>query len=365
MAAFIQPPIRDRYGRNIKHRTFRKYAPFGDYQNVTLFKNAYKARNLLNYTVAAFYKRPVRRLTRRQCKTADDFERMLREREGAYGIKLNAITSLTSFQGDVEYLFHQLDGYFFFNALQNHISIKSGLANVGDDPLGIDIKFEEEAYAPTEGDGEHFQINVNIGANGHLYELTDIVGRLLHEMVHAYLQIFVCNCVKCSKGIIDTVKVDHDMHSHIFSLLHHLIVADLKEWGHYYQHDSLKELLADDCLGLRIRKRSNFQPEEGSKKMGQAKVNFRSFPYIYLSQNGEEVIVDQFRFIDRQTHLENYLRKETERREKVRLQEQALRENSLREQMKRKVKSNLDISDSEDEVKGEGTESDADSTRRW
>ncbi|KAL2755041.1 hypothetical protein ACRALDRAFT_1082612 [Sodiomyces alcalophilus JCM 7366] len=60
------------------------------------------------------------------------------------------------------------------------------------------------------------------------FVLAGMVETLLHEMVHAYLMLFVCKSDKCERNILNTVGLTG--HSHTWKALHAVIVREIRSW---------------------------------------------------------------------------------------------------------------------------------------
>ncbi|XXG94049.1 hypothetical protein Hte_000300 [Hypoxylon texense] len=236
---------------NPKHLTITNYAPFPPYYRLYLQQNAYKPRDLLNATVAAFHRRNNRDLSSRQKGALTAFTTRFADRVDAYGRKPSKKTNNTSALAgdDVRYLARQLDKFFFFQQVTERVEIQAGFDVVGPDPLRIDRRVEGETFRRTERSRSFVQIAINVGArsDGRLYPLDVIVGQLMHEMVHAYLLLFACTCWRCERDSLNTVGVEDDGHGPIFLMLHRLILTEMRKWD-----ASLKGLLAGDCPGTSI-----------------------------------------------------------------------------------------------------------------
>ncbi|KAI1213819.1 uncharacterized protein F4807DRAFT_409252 [Annulohypoxylon truncatum] len=304
-------PEKDINGRNIKHCRAPEYAPFGDYQNPVLYKNAYEPRALLNYTVAAFHDRSDVELSERQLEARKAFVDHFKERKAAYGIKVRTAGPLKSFQDDVLRFFEYIDVFFFFGLLWEDVHIKSGLQIVGRPLKGLVDTTTGMTYACTERDPAYIQIDMNIGSYSSLYQLGFVIGILLHEMVHAYLMIYGCDCLSCDKNALNTVGVDH--HGPIFLMLHRLILTELRRWGVISGDEDLALLEVADCPGdsmsLEAREQNSYamaemEIAEETWARRQQNPNY----IIRFSSNGEGVVVDHSRLRDGQIKMENYLR---------------------------------------------------------
>ncbi|KAI1390098.1 uncharacterized protein F4822DRAFT_428441 [Hypoxylon trugodes] len=232
-----------------RHPAFRQYAPFGPHQNVNMGKNVHKARDLLNHTVIAFHTRSDRDLSEVQIEARDKFVVMFKKQKQAYGgqVKLDASMKKVMDQrlNDVKAFFTFLDEFFFFGQLGSHVELNVGIDCVGKDPMGFDDRIEGETYPAKKRDEESTIIKLNIGSKGKLCTLDVIIGQLMHEMVHAYFQVFACDCAQCNKNVLNTVGIKNDAHGPLFLILHRLILTEMRTWGG--RSSGLNSLLAKDC----------------------------------------------------------------------------------------------------------------------
>ncbi|KAI1409692.1 hypothetical protein F5Y13DRAFT_192954 [Hypoxylon sp. FL1857] len=306
-----------------KHLTIPKYAPFGDRMNVELYMNAYKARDLLNYAVIAFYKRRNGDLRPTQLAAYKDFTNRFVKRRPAYGGELKEWASLVSFQDDIKFCFDQLDEFFFFRLLGPHVELKSGFHVVGEDPLKIDERIEGETFRSKARNRSYIQININIGAKGTLYKLDAILGQLMHEMIHAYFLLFACGCASCSRDVLNTVGVEDDGHGPLFLMLHRLILSEIRKWAVNDKdgnNSGLDALLADDCPGECISKSARARAEKAIKglspnqrwRLNQIRSPKSERYLIRLDDSGKRVVVRPS-LKQRQIEWEDSLRDNTKR----------------------------------------------------
>ncbi|KAI1376293.1 hypothetical protein F4677DRAFT_459831 [Hypoxylon crocopeplum] len=290
-------PTSDEDSEVRKHLSIPTYAPFGSYYTVSLQKNSYTARDLLNHTVIAFYLRRDNELSRRQIIARGAFAARFRKWKNHYGQKV-ILASLPNLQEDILFLANRLDEFFFFKCLGPHVRIDSGFDVVGENLLGIE-KIEGETFPYRGLSQEYTQIKINIGSDGRLYELNAIVGQLIHEMVHAYLRVFVCDCPKCTHNILNTVSASGDGHGPMFLMLHRLILTEMRTWGENdIGNDGLKALLAEDCPELSVSKNARARAKVAKDHVDKCHTNmFRELDSnlgnsaIELGPNGDEVIV--------------------------------------------------------------------------
>ncbi|KAI1765293.1 hypothetical protein GGR53DRAFT_465483 [Hypoxylon sp. FL1150] len=304
------PPPKDlgKDTKDPKHLKIIKYAPFAPFYRLNLQKNAYKARELLNATVAAFYRRDRKDLSSRQTSARRAFLARFAERKGFYGSKPLNNNMITLAWDDVMYLAKQLDRYFFFHLVTDNIQIRTGFDVVGKDPLKLQKRIEGSTHPCSEGNRSWTQINLNIGSkrSGKMYPLEDIVGQLMHEMTHAYLQIYVCNCWKCERDSLNTVGVEEDGHGPVFLMLHRLVLTEMREW-----HDELQYLLDGDCPGSFISQSAWYRAmtamrtlsDEERRALNPVRANNFSHLLIRFDTNSTKVFVNP-RLITRQLQRE-------------------------------------------------------------
>ncbi|OTB02288.1 hypothetical protein M426DRAFT_24772 [Hypoxylon sp. CI-4A] len=248
-----------------KHGSLYQYAPFEPFDHPELLPKSHPARDLMNFTVAAFH-REDENLSDRQIAARKSFATRVKDREESYGDKLETLTPLKHCKDDLQHLFDQLDEFFFFNRLGAHVSLKGGLDVVGKDPLEIDKRLEGETYSVKARGREYTQININLGTDAKLYEMSAIIGQLMHEMVHAYYGVFACDCEDCSSNQTIKLGVKDDWHGPLFLQLHRLILTELRRWGKKFNLPGLASLLADDCPEDKISQGAKERADAAIKK---------------------------------------------------------------------------------------------------
>ncbi|KAI1769755.1 hypothetical protein F4818DRAFT_315265 [Hypoxylon cercidicola] len=260
-------------------------------------ENGHKARDLLNATVAAFHKRDSKDLNSRQIYARKDFIARFNDRRSAYGGWPAKHYALASAGADVRYLAEQLDSFFFFQQVVDHVNIKTGFDVVGKDSLKIEPRIEGETFPRTERSQAFTQIVINVGSHrdGRVYSLDAIVGQLMHEMIHAYLLIYACNCWVCERDSLNTVGVEDDGHGPIFLMLHRLMLSEIRRWD-----DGLEGLLAEDCprdvvsMSLRARAKAAMRSLDDKERRLLNAVRPNSFTSyrIRFNLNGTRVLVN-------------------------------------------------------------------------
>ncbi|XDG07051.1 hypothetical protein ABKA04_006666 [Annulohypoxylon sp. FPYF3050] len=273
--------------------------------------NAYGARDLLNYTVAAFHSRSDAELSKTQLQARKDFISLFKEQLTAYeGKKTTAIISESS-KKDIKEFFQHLDEFFFFGLLWDNCEINSGLNVIEEDgyqPYG-------DAYHCKEDGRSYVQIRLELSVKDGIYNLDTILGTLTHEMVHAYILLFVCDCNKCDKDRLNTIGHPDDEHGPIFQMLYRLILSELRRWGACSGEDKLRTLDDKDCpeqkMSRRVRKNYKStiddldRAEEGYYNSFRKQQN--PLYLIRYSEDGKEVVVEP-RLKANQIKMENELR---------------------------------------------------------
>ncbi|KAI3320036.1 hypothetical protein HD806DRAFT_547570 [Xylariaceae sp. AK1471] len=224
------------------HASLPKYAPFKKNYSPALKRAAYKPRDLLNFTVKAFYSREDDDLNPLQRKSLDNFVQAFNDRKDDYGKVFNN-EQLASFQQDMQNFMEYLDGFFFFGRLSPTIELEAGMNTVSKKDPYTGEKWESRTTSCTEDDFRFIRIRLNLGRDDKLHDLEALVGNILHEMIHAWYFYFGCDCAKCDRDSLNTTGHPSDCHGPLFLMLHRLIVSEIRLWD----NDSLTDFLADDC----------------------------------------------------------------------------------------------------------------------
>ncbi|KAI1465673.1 uncharacterized protein F4812DRAFT_461368 [Daldinia caldariorum] len=294
-------PFRDENGRNSYHHPFPRYAPFDPYFRITPHRRAYTPRELLNGTIKAFYNRQDGGLNPLQVRARESLcvRYVLRSTAYAKGEHVAAgpggDEARELVDDDVRFFAKQLDDFFFFGLLERYIMIETGLDVVGPDPAGLEDRIEAETTIVREASGnEYVRININTGrrdiasagANAPTYELNDIIGRLMHEMIHAYFLIYACDCPKCERGLLNTTGLPNDGHGPVFLMLHRLIVSEIRRWGDA-EHNDLAALLEHDCPDLSISLHSRWRANAAINNLTvlQRRNYTRLLPYSFSERH--------------------------------------------------------------------------------
>ncbi|GJD02685.1 hypothetical protein ColKHC_11510 [Colletotrichum higginsianum] len=70
---------------------------------------------------------------------------------------------------------------------------------------------------------------------------THIVGTLVHEMVHSYLRLFVCEAPQCKRNLVNTIGLSG--HSWTFIKLYSFVLGEIWKW-----HPALATLSIEECI---------------------------------------------------------------------------------------------------------------------
>ncbi|KAI1641673.1 uncharacterized protein F4817DRAFT_363810 [Daldinia loculata] len=319
-------PFRDGHGRNVYHFNYPNYAPFDPYYRITLHRRAYRPREILNATIRAFYNRQDFELNPRQTAARENFCAKYVLQSPFYGRKLGPRESYEYVDNDVKFWAQQLDDFFFFGLLGRYVTIETGFDVVGEDPLQLeaDIRGETTTVAEDES-GRYVRILLNTGRGDTIYELNDIIGQLMHEMVHAYLQIFSCDCLRCERALLNTTGIPKDGHGPIFLMLHRLILSEIRRWGNIGGND-LAELLWEDCPELCISLNSNWRAimaidsltREEKKKFNRVRTYDSSATHLVrVTHTGAVAVRPNIKH--RQIRLENQLKDKRIRADEFRI----------------------------------------------
>ncbi|KAF3055590.1 hypothetical protein GL218_06999 [Daldinia childiae] len=252
-------PFRGEDGKNVYHFYYPKYAPFDPYYRIALHRRAYKPREILNSTIKVFYNRQDAELNPRQTEARENFCAKYVVQSPLYGKQLKPGESYEYVDSDVKFWAQQLDDFFFFGLLGRYVLLETGFDVVGEDPLHIDDEIYGETTMVANEEGfSYVRIVLNTGYGDTIYDLNDIIGQLMHEMVHAYFLVFSCDCMKCERALLNTTGLPRDGHGPVFLMLHRLILSEIRRWGNAGGND-LAELLSEECPELCISLDGNWR----------------------------------------------------------------------------------------------------------
>uniref|UniRef100_L2FI95 SprT-like domain-containing protein n=1 Tax=Colletotrichum fructicola (strain Nara gc5) TaxID=1213859 RepID=L2FI95_COLFN len=200
--------------------------------------HSYGARDLLNKTVAGFLHD---KLTARQKAAQDGFHKRFKDGSSMAAI-LDTRPALAGKSPPLRDLMRFLDDRFFFGSMT-----RRGLPTVqlltGYSHLGVG---EEGKLGDARQKGENLVVIRLFSSWRDLSvphrtivkgEWSNIVGVLIHEMVHAYLFLFLCKGQTCERNRLNTYGVTG--HGPVFTSLLALIIREIRSW-----HSDLTNLYA-------------------------------------------------------------------------------------------------------------------------
>ncbi|KAI0136230.1 hypothetical protein BJ170DRAFT_677110 [Xylariales sp. AK1849] len=190
------------------------------------------ARDLLNLTVKAFYKKPAEDLSRDQLDARDNFIDLYRDQTKEFADELNH-PKQSAPRWNLPKFHELLDRFFFFASCEDHeYGVQRATSREKDPKVVHTESWDEDKIQVIVGNAErHFNLN-------------EALSSLLHEMVHKYLESFTCMCKECSKNAGNTIGMAGDRHGPVFQALHRLILSAIRGW-----HKDLKSVDSIDCPG--------------------------------------------------------------------------------------------------------------------
>ncbi|KAI1756810.1 hypothetical protein F4782DRAFT_549249 [Xylaria castorea] len=195
----------------------------GDNVRPSLQPRAYRARELLNCTVASFYEISNSKLTSRQRQAKMDFIELF-ERQAKIPLKDLDDSDLDLCNTMVTLMKH-LDDFFFFGSLTHGsppFIRKFAVTNLPyDTAIGLcKIKLRNNGLPVCRIFIEKEQA-----------ALAQMVATLVHEMVHAFLGVFTCTCDKCVRNDINAVGLKLSGHGPIFRGMHYAVMLCMADWS--------------------------------------------------------------------------------------------------------------------------------------
>ncbi|KAH9902314.1 hypothetical protein F4778DRAFT_791248 [Xylariomycetidae sp. FL2044] len=241
------------------HKAEPKYAPFAQ-EKITVDDYGYKPRDLLKFSIKSFYQRTQKDRSTVQDKARIDIINKIKERRGAYDRPRDDETNEKELQEDVMHFIRSLDEFFFHGSLEEHLKINTGFRVAGIDPISKKPWHGESVPYTTKGK-QGSQMTIDIGDKEKVFDILTILGNLMHEMVHAWFQVFSCDCEQCNRAVLNTIGLPNDGHGPHFLMLHALIVQEMRRWD-----PVLSGFLEADCPEGRISKSAE---SRAKKAMGQ------------------------------------------------------------------------------------------------
>ncbi|RYP48637.1 hypothetical protein DL768_005481 [Monosporascus sp. mg162] len=228
-----------------RHKSMPTYYSLDNKYVVDLEPGSYMPRDLMDFSVKAFWLREDDHLSLRHEDARKGFTRTFLQSRAKFDQELEGDKTLTAQRRDVNNLRTHIDNFFFFGQLRDHLDVNFGMDVIAPTKDGS-VKEGWNGYTVLRGNQCH--LKVNIGSKNQIFPLMTIAETLVHEMAHAYLMLFSArDCEKCDKARLSTIGIPGDGHGLIFQMLHRIMVTTIREWD-----DSLKDLAAKDCPGLQV-----------------------------------------------------------------------------------------------------------------
>ncbi|KAI1288728.1 hypothetical protein F5Y03DRAFT_404520 [Xylaria venustula] len=194
---------------------------------VFLRPHSYKAQELLNATVASFYKVSDVDLTHHQGNAKRKFIDLFE----AYARRPNTEFRDLEIHALLQVLMGYLDDFFFFGsvtAIVEKLDLRY-FASFENHKFGYCRHVRTEASS-------RFEIHLNrrpsgIGRRNRLATVSELVSTLAHEMIHAFLGAFVCDCPDCMRNDFNAVGFSTSGHGPTFRGLGYAVMVSLASWS--------------------------------------------------------------------------------------------------------------------------------------
>ncbi|KAF6818182.1 hypothetical protein CSOJ01_02063 [Colletotrichum sojae] len=166
--------------------------------------------------------------------------------------------NLTRFR-DGSFLVHLLTPYDCTRGISDHNML--GLTRIDDphaenaDPYCTELSCQIEVYP-------HFLLDSRNPDKDRPWPAT--LETLVHEMVHAYINMFVCRGPQCDKNVLNTIGLTG--HGPVFLKLHALLIKQMRTW-----HPLLKDLNIRNCLHRGTVDATAMHREEGAREAAEAR----------------------------------------------------------------------------------------------
>ncbi|KAI0444419.1 hypothetical protein F4803DRAFT_549225 [Xylaria telfairii] len=211
----------------MKHPRPFAYRPDDDVRP-SLQPRAYKARELLNCTVASFYKLTGDELTAHQIQAKKDFielfgrqaKRPFKELDESDSDLYDTLITLMGY----------LDEFFFFGSLTHGEPPVIRRLELTNFPPGMDVLGRCE---PIEDENGQLEFVISLAKYYHNQQtnLPQFVATLVHEMTHVFLGAFTCVCDKCHRNDINAVGMEFSSHGPMFRGLDYAAMVSMATWS--------------------------------------------------------------------------------------------------------------------------------------
>ncbi|KAI0975335.1 hypothetical protein F4678DRAFT_457608 [Xylaria arbuscula] len=190
--------------------------------------HAYKARELLNATVASFYKISDVNLTPRQERARTEFIKLFK----SHARRLNTGFCDAEIRDILQRLMEYLDEFFFFGSVTALVKkIELIYFPPHEDLLGQCNIGKGTRASP--------QFEITLDRRAMNYEryywkpatVSELVTTLAHEMIHVFLIAFVCDCPECMRNDFNAVGFKTTWHGPTFRGLDYAVMVSLASWS--------------------------------------------------------------------------------------------------------------------------------------
>ncbi|KAI0474863.1 hypothetical protein F4859DRAFT_514709 [Xylaria cf. heliscus] len=196
----------------------------------SLQPQAYRARELLNCTVASFYEISDRELTLQQGQAKKNFIKLF-TRQAKMPLK-DLDDSNMSLYDTLKTMMGYLDEFFFFGSLITGPQSMIRRLVLTNSPPGMghmlgrcEEQHDKKAAFP------RFAIYLEKHPKGEHKNLPQFVATLAHEMSHAFLAAFTCQCSRCLRNDINAVGAEFSGHGPTFRGLNYAVLVCMAGWS--------------------------------------------------------------------------------------------------------------------------------------
>ncbi|KAI0509048.1 hypothetical protein F5B22DRAFT_649323 [Xylaria bambusicola] len=198
---------------------------------------AYRARDLMNCTVASFYEISDGQLTPQQLRAKREFIAVFERHAKRQTKNLHA----TDLYNVMNKLMELLDTFFFFGSVTHLVH---WLVLTVFPPWDLKLGLCEELATKII---PKFDISIHRKRGSRLATLAELVDTLLHEMTHTFLMAFTCCCPKCLRNDHNALSQGTTGHGPTFCGLSYAAMRCLGQWN-----PALDEVFMDRSGGTYI-----------------------------------------------------------------------------------------------------------------
>ncbi|KAJ2983123.1 hypothetical protein NUW58_g6302 [Xylaria curta] len=190
---------------------------------------AYKARDLMNCTVASFYELSDDQLAPHQRRAKEGFIKLFNRRLKVPTAELHE----TRLYSTLKKLMRHIDEFFFFGSLTHDLQSPIRRLALTHFPPEADL-LGRCCLINTDDGLPGFEISLEKYEDykGHkLVDLPNLVHTLIHELTHAFLEGFCCHCSQCKRNDINAVGMEFTGHGPIFRGMHYAVMVCMADWS--------------------------------------------------------------------------------------------------------------------------------------